>query len=72
VKRFTLAAMVLFVALISMTTYFVRVGIDLHRRGFTPVEIAIAIGATVALNVAICGTVLITIRGLHTAVSRRR
>jgi hypothetical protein len=46
--------------------------LDLHRRGFPAAEIEILIGATMAVDVADCWTVLALVRGRHAAVSQRR
>jgi hypothetical protein len=67
VKRFGLAAMMLSVALATMATYFVRVGIDLHRRGFSTIEVAAAIGMTAAADLAAGWMATTLIRRRHTA-----
>ena len=58
-KRFKLADLVLVVAMGAVTAYFVRTGDELYRRGFITVEIAIAIGLPVAIDIATCWLVLI-------------
>jgi hypothetical protein len=64
--------MMLSVALATMAIYFVRVGIDLRRRGFSTIEIATAIGMTAAADLAACWMATTSIRRRHAAVSRRR
>jgi hypothetical protein len=71
-KRFGLAAMMLSVVLGSMMIYFVRVGMDLHPRGFLAVDIATVIGTTVAADIAVCWMATVLIRRRHAAMCRRR
>ena len=54
--------MMLSIFIIAMSVYFARVGIDAHRRGFTSANIAIAIGATVALDLAASWVVVTWLR----------
>ena len=49
-KRFSLASVMVMVAFSAMTAYFVREGIKMHRRGFTPGEITTVIGVPVAVG----------------------
>ena len=70
-KRFSMVDLILMVSVGAMTAYFVRAGIDLQRRGFTASEIAIVIGATIALNVAACWAVLAFRRRRGTARGAR-
>jgi hypothetical protein len=53
-KRFSLASVMVMVAFIALTAYFAREGIDLHRRGFTPGEIATVIGVPVGVGAVAC------------------
>ena len=66
-KRISLASMMLAVVMISMTAYFVRVGIDLGRRGFSLAEIATVIGETVAVDAVAAGAVIWYLRRRRSA-----
>jgi hypothetical protein len=66
-KRISLASMMLAVVMISMTAYFVRVGIDLGRRGFSLGEIATVIGETVAVDAVAAGAVIWYLRRRRSA-----
>jgi hypothetical protein len=59
--------MMLAVVAISMMTYFVRVGIDLGRRGFSLGEIATVIGETVAVDAVAAGAVIWYLRRSRSA-----
>jgi hypothetical protein len=57
-KRFSLASVMVMVAFSAMTACFVREGIKMHRRGFTPGEITTAIGVPVAVGAIACWAVV--------------
>jgi hypothetical protein len=71
-KRCSLASVMVMVALSAMTAYFTREGINLHRRGFTPGEIATVIGVPVAVGAVACWAVLPFTRRRHAEGDPRR
>jgi hypothetical protein len=71
-KRFSLASVMVMVAFIALTAYFAREGIDLHRRGFTPGEIATVIGVPVGVGAVACWAVLPFTRRRHARGDRGR
>jgi hypothetical protein len=58
IKRFPLASVMVMVAFGAMTAFFASEGIKLHRRGFTPKEIATVIGVPVAVGAIVLWAVL--------------
>lgn len=65
-KRFTRADMHLFVGLAATACYIAMAGVDLYRRRCTPLEIAVALGIVVVLDVlAFWGVVFFLRRGRH-------
>jgi ABC-type transport system involved in cytochrome c biogenesis permease component len=65
VKRFTLADLLLAVAIVAMTAYLVRIGLNLHQRGFEGSEIAIVVGTMAILAVVGCWAAIALCRRLR-------
>jgi hypothetical protein len=54
--------MLLVIALTAVAVYFASAGIDLHRRGFTRLEITLSIGIPIALDIVACRGAIVLLR----------
>ncbi len=70
-KRFALADMVMGTVWLAATAYFVRIGLDLRRKGYDVRDIAIGVGLFALLNAVVCVVAIAVMRRLKARVATK-